>query len=37
MIEDSTMLRGVMFNKDETHPKMKKMIENANVVQYHEN
>ena len=26
-----------MFNKDETHPKMKRRVENANVVQYDKN
>ena len=36
-IEDSTVLRGGRFNKDETHPKMKRKIQNANIVQFHGN
>lgn len=31
-IEDSTVLKGVMFNKDVTHPKMKRMIENPRIL-----
>merc|ERR1719315_239072 len=31
-IEDSKVLRGVMFNKDVTHPKMKRRIENPRVL-----
>merc|ERR1712024_417013 len=31
-IEDSQVLRGVMFNKDVTHPKMKRKIENPRVL-----
>lgn len=31
-IEDSRVLRGVMFNKDVTHPKMKRRIENPRIL-----
>ncbi|XP_003486345.1 T-complex protein 1 subunit gamma [Bombus vosnesenskii] len=31
-IEDSTVLKGVMFNKDVTHPKMKRYIKNPRIV-----
>jgi T-complex protein 1 subunit gamma len=31
-IEDSRVLRGVMINKDVTHPKMRRRIENPRVV-----
>jgi len=31
-IEDSTVLKGVMFNKDVTHPKMKRRIENPRIL-----
>lgn len=31
-IEDSAVLRGVMFNKDVTHPKMKRRIENPRIL-----
>merc|ERR1711872_23757 len=31
-IEDSQVLRGVMFNKDVVHPKMKRRIENPRVL-----
>merc|ERR1719249_284007 len=31
-IEDSSVLKGVMFNKDVTHPKMKRKIENPRVL-----
>merc|ERR1712038_2077140 len=31
-IEDSAVLKGVMFNKDVTHPKMKRRIENPRVL-----
>lgn len=31
-IEDSCVLRGVMLNKDVTHPKMKRYIENPRIV-----
>merc|ERR1712173_424991 len=31
-IEDSQVLKGVMFNKDVVHPKMKRMIENPRVL-----
>merc|ERR1712176_1390204 len=31
-IEDSQVLRGVMFNKDVTHPKMKRRIENPRIL-----
>ena len=37
MLKDSTVLRGVRFNKDKTHPKITRRIENANIVQYHKN
>lgn len=31
-IEDSCVLRGVMINKDVTHPRMKRMIKNPRIV-----
>merc|ERR550532_157294 len=31
-IEDSSVLKGVMFNKDVTHPKMKRKIENPRIL-----
>merc|ERR1719245_1427798 len=31
-MEDSRVLRGVMFNKDVTHPKMKRRIENPRIL-----
>ncbi|XP_017879695.1 T-complex protein 1 subunit gamma [Ceratina calcarata] len=31
-IEDSTVLKGVMFNKDVTHPKMRRYIKNPRIV-----
>merc|ERR1719312_1706778 len=31
-IEDSRVLKGVMFNKDVTHPKMKRRIENPRIL-----
>merc|ERR1712130_640765 len=31
-IEDSAVLKGVMFNKDVTHPKMKRKIENPRIL-----
>merc|ERR1711963_1267723 len=31
-IEDSAVLKGVMFNKDVTHPKMKRRIENPKIL-----
>merc|ERR1719230_1739524 len=31
-IEDSAVLKGVMFNKDVTHPKMKRRIENPRIL-----
>merc|ERR1712107_115154 len=31
-IEDSAFLKGVMFNKDVTHPKMKRRIENPRIL-----
>merc|ERR1712051_931088 len=31
-IEDSSVLKGVMFNKDVTHPKMKRTIENPRIL-----
>lgn len=31
-IEDSTVLKGVMFNKDVTHPKMRRHIKNPRIV-----
>ena len=31
-IEDSQVLRGVMFNKDVVHPKMKRRIENPRIL-----
>jgi len=31
-IDDSTVLRGVMLNKDVTHPKMRRRIENPRIV-----
>ena len=31
-IEDSTVLKGVMFNKDVTHPKMKRCIKNPRII-----
>lgn len=31
-IEDSRVLRGVMFNKDVTHPKMRRRIENPRIL-----
>ena len=31
-IEDSTVLKGVMVNKDVTHPKMKRLIKNPRIV-----
>merc|ERR1719186_1128235 len=31
-IEDSRVLKGVMFNKDVTHPKMRRRIENPRVL-----
>jgi len=31
-IEDSKVLKGVMFNKDVTHPKMKRRIENPRIL-----
>merc|ERR1712004_323499 len=31
-IEDSAVLKGVMFNKDFTHPKMKRRIENPRIL-----
>merc|ERR1712087_719825 len=31
-IEDSQVLKGVMFNKDVTHPKMKRKIENPRIL-----
>merc|ERR1719412_3254836 len=31
-IEDSRVLKGVMFNKDVTHPKMKRRIENPKIL-----
>merc|ERR1719402_75305 len=31
-IEDSKVLKGVMFNKDVTHPKMKRKIENPRIL-----
>lgn len=31
-IEDSTVLKGIMFNKDVTHPKMKRYIKNPRIV-----
>ena len=31
-IEDSTVLKGVMFNKDVTHPKMKRSIKNPRII-----
>lgn len=31
-IEESAVLRGVMLNKDVTHPKMRRMIENPRIV-----
>merc|ERR1719188_1035251 len=31
-MEDSRVLRGVMFNKDVTHPKMKRKIENPKIL-----
>lgn len=32
MLEDSKVLDGVMFNKDITHPKMRRRIENPRVI-----
>ena len=37
MIKELTGLKSVMFNKDGTHPGMKRRIENANVMQNLEN
>ncbi|QQP58445.1 T-complex protein 1 subunit gamma [Caligus rogercresseyi] len=31
-MEDSSVLQGVMFNKDVTHPKMKRLIENPRIL-----
>ncbi len=31
-IEDSEVLRGVMLNKDVTHPRMRRRIENPRIV-----
>ncbi len=31
-IEESKVLKGVMFNKDVTHPKMKRRIENPRIL-----
>ncbi|KAK2583609.1 hypothetical protein KPH14_009551 [Odynerus spinipes] len=31
-IEDSTVLKGVMFNKDVTHPKMRRYIKNPRII-----
>ena len=31
-LEDSRVLTGVMFNKDNTHPKMRRLIENPRVI-----
>merc|ERR1719309_1382827 len=31
-IEESAVLKGVMFNKDVTHPKMKRKIENPRIL-----
>ncbi|XP_017758296.1 PREDICTED: T-complex protein 1 subunit gamma [Eufriesea mexicana] len=31
-IEDSTVLKGIMFNKDVTHPKMRRHIKNPRIV-----
>jgi len=32
MLEDSIVLDGVMFNKDITHPKMRRSIKNPRVI-----
>lgn len=32
IIEDSCVLKGVMVNKDVTHPRMKRMIKNPRIV-----
>lgn len=31
-IEDSTILKGVMVNKDVTHPKMRRYIKNPRII-----
>lgn len=32
IIEDSCVLKGVMINKDVTHPRMKRMIKNPRII-----